>query len=85
MKPPRHPRKRILAAAWLSNATAFSRGGPVGAFSVSESNVEAVRAYIREQAEHHRQRTFQEEFRLLLEKLLLEKHKIEWDERYVWD
>jgi putative transposase len=51
-----------------------------GAFSVSESNVEAVRAYIREQAEHHRQRTFQEEFRLLLE-----KHKIEWDERYVWD
>ena len=33
-----------------------------GAFSVSPSRAEAVRAYIRNQAEHHRKRTFEEEF-----------------------
>src|SRR5262245_43033558 len=33
-----------------------------GAFSVSQSNVEEVREYIRNQREHHRHRTFQEEF-----------------------
>jgi hypothetical protein len=51
-----------------------------GAFSVSQSNVGQVKAYIAGQEEHHRKRTFQEEFRLLLE-----RHGIEFDERYVWD
>jgi REP element-mobilizing transposase RayT len=51
-----------------------------GAFAVSYSMVDAVRKYIQNQAEHHRVRTFQEEFRELLR-----KHEIEWDERYVWD
>jgi REP element-mobilizing transposase RayT len=51
-----------------------------GAFSVSQSNVDEVRRYIENQDEHHRKRTFQEEFRLLLE-----RHQIEYDERYVWD
>ncbi|HQU45839.1 MAG TPA: IS200/IS605 family transposase [Pirellulales bacterium] len=51
-----------------------------GAFSVSRSNVEQVRQYIANQEEHHRTRTFQEEFRLLLK-----RHGIEYDERYVWD
>ena len=51
-----------------------------GAFSVSPSNVEQVKAYIAGQEEHHRKRTFQEEFRLMLE-----RHGIEYDERYVWD
>lgn len=51
-----------------------------GAFSVSQSNVEDVTTYIANQDEHHRRRTFQEEFRLLLE-----RHGIEYDERYVWD
>ena len=51
-----------------------------GAFSVSASSVDDVRRYIRRQDEHHRHRTFQEEFRLFLQ-----KHKIEYDERYVWD
>jgi REP element-mobilizing transposase RayT len=54
--------------------------GGYGAFSVSESNVPAVRAYIRKQEAHHRTMTFQEEFRALLR-----KHGIEFDERYVWD
>ncbi len=51
-----------------------------GVFSVSPSNVEQVRTYIANQEEHHRKRTFQEEFRLMLE-----RHGIEYDERYVWD
>ena len=51
-----------------------------GAFSVSSSNVPAVRAYIRNQKAHHRESSFQDEFRILLR-----KHGIEWDERYVWD
>ncbi|HET6574746.1 MAG TPA: transposase, partial [Fimbriiglobus sp.] len=51
-----------------------------GAFSVSPSNAEQVTAYIANQEEHHRARTFQDEFRGLLR-----RHKIEWDERYVWD
>ncbi len=50
-----------------------------GAFSVSQSNVESVKAYIAGQEEHHRTRTFQEEFRLLLE-----RHGVAYDERYVW-
>lgn len=51
-----------------------------GAFAVSYSNIERVKAYIANQAEHHRVVTFQDEFREFLR-----KHELEWDERYVWD
>jgi putative transposase len=51
-----------------------------GAFSVSPSHVEALKQYIQTQEEHHRQETFQDEFRRLLK-----KYGIEYDERYVWD
>ena len=51
-----------------------------GAFSVSASNVEAVRRYIANQAEHHAKVSFQDEFRAFLE-----KHGVAFDERYVWD
>jgi len=50
-----------------------------GAFSVSESNVEEVRDYIARQEEHHRRRTFREEYILFLK-----KHNIPYDERYVF-
>lgn len=50
------------------------------AFTVSESQLAAVRDYVRNQEEHHHRRTFQEEF---LE--LLKKHGIEYDERFVRD
>jgi putative transposase len=39
-----------------------------GVFSVSASNVHAVSAYIARQIEHHRTRTFEEEFREFLRK-----------------
>jgi putative transposase len=51
-----------------------------GAFSVSQSNVPAVKHYIETQEEHHRTMTYQDELRALLN-----KHKMEFDERYVWD
>ncbi|MDZ4659513.1 MAG: IS200/IS605 family transposase [Bythopirellula sp.] len=51
-----------------------------GAFSVSYSNIETIKTYLANQAEHHRRRTFQEEF---LE--LLKRHELQWDERYIWD
>ena len=51
-----------------------------GAFSVSFSNLPEVKDYIARQPEHHRVRTFQDEFRDFLR-----KHELEWDERYVWD
>lgn len=51
-----------------------------GAFSVSQSAVAEVEEYIWKQAEHHQKLTFQDEFRRFLQ-----RHKIEFDERYVWD
>jgi REP-associated tyrosine transposase len=39
-----------------------------GAFSVSPSNLEVVQTYIRNQAEHHKKRTFDDEFLTLLKK-----------------
>jgi putative transposase len=50
------------------------------AFSVSESQVDPVRKYIRDQEVHHRKLTFEEEVRSLLE-----KHGVEFDERYLLD
>jgi len=51
-----------------------------GAFSVSESNAAAIVAYIENQEEHHRKMTFEDEFRLILK-----RHRVQFDERYVWD
>jgi REP element-mobilizing transposase RayT len=50
-----------------------------GAFTVSKSDVDAVRRYVQAQEEHHRKRTFQEEYRALLE-----RHGIDFDERFLW-
>jgi len=59
---------------------AFAWQAGYGAFSVSESSVQAVRDYVANQREHHRVRSFQEEYRALLD-----KHGVAYDERYVWD
>jgi REP element-mobilizing transposase RayT len=57
---------------------AWQRG--YGAFSIAPGDLESVIAYIDKQEEHHRKRTFQEEYRDLLNQC-----GIEFDERYVWD
>jgi hypothetical protein len=48
----------------------------IGAFSVRPSQLDAVLQYIQGQKEHHRARTFQEEYRVLLR-----KHGVDFNER----
>ena len=72
------------SSKWIKALDATYRGffwqRGYGAFSVSQSNSPQVKAYVANQEEHHRVRTFQEEYRLLLE-----RHGLAFDERYVWD
>jgi len=51
-----------------------------GAFSVSVSQVDRIVGYIENQEAHHRKITFQEEF-----VAVLKKHRIDHDERYLWE
>ena len=51
-----------------------------GALSVSPSQLEVVVQYIETQQEHHRTRAFQEEYRELLQ-----RHGVDFNERYLWD
>jgi len=50
-----------------------------GAFTVSKSNIPEVIKYIQNQREHHRTKTFQEEYLCFLN-----KNGTEYDERYLW-
>ena len=51
-----------------------------GMFSIGASQIEDVRRYIAEQEQHHRELSFQDEFRRLLK-----RYELAYDERYVWD
>jgi putative transposase len=62
------------------NLPAFAWQSGYGAFSVSPSLGNALRAYIQNQKEHHRHRSFQEEY---LD--FLKRHEIEYDPRYVFE
>ena len=50
-----------------------------GAFTVSHSQVDRVRRYIRNQETHHSRISFEEEF-----KALLKSHGIGFEEKYLW-
>ncbi len=50
-----------------------------GAFTVSASHFEAVRNYVLHQEEHHRTKSFQEEY-----VGMLERGMVEFDEKYLW-
>ena len=50
-----------------------------GAFSVSPTNIEGVKSYILNQEEHHKKKSFKDEY---LE--LLEASEIDFDEKYLW-
>jgi len=56
----------------------FSWQRGYGAFTVSQSNVEEVRNYLRRQKEHHAKISFRDEFIQFLK-----ANGIEYDERYV--
>jgi putative transposase len=58
----------------------FSWQRGYGAFSISQNELDDLVAYINEQQEHHRVKTFQEEYLTLLK-----KHGVQYDERYLWD
>lgn len=51
-----------------------------GAFSIGQSQVAAVKRYIRRQKEHHNRVSFQDEYRKFLK-----VYEVEYDERFVWD
>jgi REP element-mobilizing transposase RayT len=51
-----------------------------GIFSIGHTHIETTRNYIASQEEHHRKISFQDELRQLLQ-----RHEIQFDERYVWD
>ncbi|HRD64582.1 MAG TPA: IS200/IS605 family transposase [Candidatus Competibacter sp.] len=58
----------------------FSWQAGYGAFSIGESQADTVIRYIQNQEEHHRKGTYQEEYRRFLE-----RYRVAYDERYVWD
>jgi len=58
----------------------FSWQGGYAGFTVSESVLERVRAYVQRQKEHHAQHSFEDELRLFVE-----KHRIKYDEKYLVD
>ncbi len=75
---------KTSSSKWLkTQSTAleyFSWQRGYGCFSVGPTDLDALVAYIDNQEEHHRKRTFQEEFRMFLQ-----KYGVEFDEAYVWD
>jgi putative transposase len=68
------------SSRWMSeNGPRFSWQEGFGAFSVSSSQAPSVKHYIRNQAEHHEKRTFEEEF-----VILLKKSGLSYDPQYVF-
>jgi REP element-mobilizing transposase RayT len=57
----------------------FSWQDGYGAFTIGESQVEALRLYISRQKERHKKQTFEEELLLLLK-----NYNVTYDERYIW-
>ena len=72
------------SSAWahetFSPLRQFAWQSGYGAFTVSVSQVAETISYIHNQVEHHRLRSFQEEY-----VSFLKKHGIGFEERYLWD
>src|SRR5688572_27894433 len=72
------------SSGWIKEQDArfkdFYWQGGYGAFSVSPQAVDIVTKYIETQHEHHKTKTFQDEYRRILR-----EHNVDFDERYVWD
>jgi REP element-mobilizing transposase RayT len=60
------------SSKWMGRRFAWQRG--YGGFGVSKSTLNAVIRYIRDQEEHHRKRSYKQEFIALLD-----KHGISYD------
>jgi REP element-mobilizing transposase RayT len=73
------------SSKWMKSAKGsgnkdFQWQAGYAAFSVSQSNVPQVKTYIKGQEAHHRRRSYEDELRALLR-----RHRIDFDERYLWD
>lgn len=75
---------KASSSKWLKTQSpslvdfAWQRG--YGAFSVGPADLGALQSYIDSQEDHHRTRSFQEEYLAFLN-----KYAVEYDERYIWD
>ena len=72
---------KSVSSAWVHEdvgLASFAWQEGYGAFTVSPSQIENVRAYIQQQKEHHRTHSFRDEYLALLQ-----RSGVEFDERYV--
>jgi REP-associated tyrosine transposase len=70
------------SSRWMKEQKGASKFGwqpGYAAFSVSQSNVKAVAAYIERQEEHHRKTSFRDEY-----VSFLKKHGVDFEERFLW-
>lgn len=63
---------------WIKGKFCWQEG--FGAFSYSRSQIDSVAKYILNQEEHHKKRTFKEEYLGLLQKF-----EIDFDEKYLFE
>jgi len=75
---------KTASSKWLktqsTDLAGFSWQRGYGCLSVGPADLNSLCTYIDQQEQHHRSRTFQEEFRMFLK-----KYGVEYDEAYVWD
>ncbi|MCP4249203.1 MAG: IS200/IS605 family transposase [bacterium] len=73
---------KSLSSGWVHRTfpthASFAWQPGYAAFSVSQSNLDAVRAYIARQEEHHRGVTFEDEFRAFLD-----RHGVPYDPEHL--
>jgi putative transposase len=74
---------KAISSKWISETyselSGFKWQDAYGAFSISISQIAQTISYIQNQEEHHKRLSFQEEYIAFLK-----KHKIAYDERYIW-
>ena len=75
---------KSVSSKWISEhfptKTSFAWQSGYGAFTVSESSLNRVRIYIRNQEVHHRNQAFADEYLILLN-----RHHISYDPNYLLD
>jgi len=81
-----HLLKQVKQASskWIKSKgddfSGFAWQAGYGTFSIGASSVQALKRYILNQKTHHKKLSFEEEYRMLLN-----KYSVEFDEAYVWD
>lgn len=74
---------KVASNLWMHNSGLFpdfdSWSVGYGAFTKSKSDKQMIMNYIKRQKEHHKVRTFEDEYRDLLR-----KNGVGWDERYLF-